>query len=121
MKHKSLVVFLVMTVPASALGQDPHASYKRAVDRLLEASDAEQVAYVNSAFDHGFPVESGDEVAVLARARSSIVLPALESRIEESLSDQSEQACSGGKVVDPSSDRIFSRSTSLTMPRTRIR
>jgi hypothetical protein len=73
----------------------------RFADRLNSMSEAEQIAYVNSAFDRGMPPELVDGVAVLLQTHSAVVLPVLESRIEETLKSASPVDSFTDKTVTP--------------------
>jgi hypothetical protein len=71
------------------------------VTRLLNMSEAEQKAYVNSAFDHGLPQASVDSATTLIRARSAILAPVLGARVLEALKSPSPIDCFADKTVDP--------------------
>jgi hypothetical protein len=76
---------------------------RRNVAHLLKQSDAEQKAYVNSAFDHGLPQASVDSVTQLVRARSAILAPILGDRIVAALKAKSPIDAFEDKTVDPQS------------------
>lgn len=68
---------------------------------LLQASEAEQVAFVTSVLDQGLPAESAGRMVVLQRNRSSLVLPLIEAKIEEVLKSNNPHECFKSPSVDP--------------------
>jgi len=92
---KSLAILAIAA--SAALAQAPSSE----VARLLKLSDAEQKAYVNSAFDHGLPQASVDSVTSLIRARSAVLAPVLGDRIVEALKSKSPIDCFTDKTVEP--------------------
>lgn len=69
--------------------------------RLLEASEAEQTAFIKSALDQGMPSGLGDRMTVLLRNKGSLVLPILEAKIEQVLGSNNPQECFTDNSVDP--------------------
>lgn len=53
-----------------------------AARQLLEWPEEQQIAFVTSVLDTGFPVGSGDEFALLVVNKSRVVVPRIEARIE---------------------------------------
>jgi hypothetical protein len=70
-------------------------------ERFLRMTEAEQIAYTNTAFDHGLTGDEAEELSVLIRIRSAVVLPVLERRTEELLNSVSSIDCFVDKTVDP--------------------
>jgi hypothetical protein len=56
-----------------------------AAKNVLLFSEAEQRQFVNSVLDAGFPEKEGDKFSLLLVNRSALVLPLLESRVEQEL------------------------------------
>src|SRR5580693_4238260 len=52
---------------------------------VLRLSEAEQRQFVDSTLDRGFPENDGDRFSVLLVNRSALVVPILESRVEQEL------------------------------------
>jgi hypothetical protein len=75
-----LVIVVALSAPA-CIAQDAAASSDDLVSRIARMSDAERVALAKSLIDEGSPVGGG--LSMLARSRSSIVLPLIERKIEE--------------------------------------
>jgi len=50
---------------------------------VLRLSEAEQREFVNSVLDAGFPDDTGDRFSLLLANRSALVVPILESRVEQ--------------------------------------
>ncbi len=92
---KSLAILVVAA--GAALAQPLNSE----LARLLKQSDAEQKAYVNSAFDHGLPQASVDSVTSLIRARSATLAPVLGDRIVEALKAKNPLDCFPDKTVEP--------------------
>jgi hypothetical protein len=69
--------------------------------RLLRASEAGQIAAVNSALDQGMPPAQGDFIGLLITNKSSLALPLLEAKIEQVLRSANPQECFTVKGVDP--------------------
>jgi hypothetical protein len=67
--------------------------------RLLRASEAEQIAAVNAALDHGLPPDN--DIGLLILNRSGVVLPLIEHKIEQVLKSSSPLDCFTGKNVNP--------------------
>ncbi len=95
LSSKTILAWIALTSASHALGQDSPAK------RLLQASEAEQTAFVKSALDQGMPAELGGQMILVLRNRSSMVLPLFEAKIEQVLKSSSPQECFTDKSVDP--------------------
>jgi hypothetical protein len=70
--------------------------------RLLKASEAEQIAWVNSELDRGMPAKpNADTLTMLVLNRSSVTLPLIERKIEQVLRSPSPSECFVDKSVAP--------------------
>jgi hypothetical protein len=89
-------VLLLLAVAALASSQDS------IVQRLPSMADREVVQMTRAIVDYG-PVagEQGDDLTVLARARSPLVLPILEAKIEEVLTSENPARCFTNNSIDP--------------------
>ena len=67
--------------------------------RLLRASEAEQIAAVNSTLDRGFPPDN--DIGLLMVNKSPLVLPLVEKKIEQVLKSASPRECFTDETVDP--------------------
>jgi hypothetical protein len=74
----------LMVLLALRMGSSQEAAPEAAKDVLL-LSEAEQRQFVNSVLNAGFPEKEGDRFSLLLVNRSVLVLPLLESRIEQEL------------------------------------
>jgi hypothetical protein len=97
---KSLTMLTVVMATAMAQ-QSPGPVNNPEVNRLLGMSEAEQKAYVNSAFDHGLPQASIDSLTGLVRQRSAILVPVLGARVLEAVKSPKPIDCFADKTVDP--------------------
>ena len=84
-----------MAQQSAGLTMDKEAAH------LLKLSEAEQKAYVNSAFDHGLPQATVNTVTTLIRERSATLAPVLGDRVVEALKSPKPIDCFVDKTVDP--------------------
>lgn len=80
----TLVKGALMVVLALRMGSSQEAAPEAAKDALL-LSEAEQRQFVSSVLNGGFPEKEGDRFSLLLVNRSALVLPLLESRVEQEL------------------------------------
>jgi len=69
--------------------------------RLLQASETEQIAFINSALDQGLPPDLSDQMSLVLNNRSSVALPLLEAKIEQVLKSDDPKECFTNKSVNP--------------------
>jgi len=81
-------------IAAVAFGQDARA--------VLDLNNADIVALVQSVMDQGFPADKSDQMTMLIINRSQVVIPAIETKIEEVINSQSPST----KFVDTASEMI---------------
>jgi hypothetical protein len=82
----------------SARTQDTQESLSQ---RILRASEADQLAYFNLRLNQGLRPVDDDAAGSLALGRSSVFLPILERKIEEVLRSGRPQDCFTDKDADP--------------------
>jgi hypothetical protein len=87
-----------MAAPAAAQAQTIDHSDIRYGSNILKVSEAEQVAYIESALNKGL---LDDDVAMLVLNRSALTLPLIEKKIEEVLASPNPASCFTVKGVDP--------------------
>jgi hypothetical protein len=99
-----IVVIAGATIPLSAAqgkrGTNPTA---RDIDQW---SDTDITTWIRSALDRGLPSELGDYLVVASHARSAIIVPLTEKKIEEVLRSTAPSTCFSDPSVDP---QIFLR------------
>jgi hypothetical protein len=83
------------------MGAPPSLAQDSAARRLLQASEAQQIAFVKSALDRGMPPDLGDQMSLVLLNRSSLVVPLLEEKIEQVLKSDDPRECFTDKSVDP--------------------
>lgn len=88
---------VAISLPHPVCGQD------EAWRRMLKATEAEQIAWINKDLDRGMPTVDPDAgvFVMLVLNRSQVVLPLIEQKIEEVLRSPSPPACFTDKSVDP--------------------
>lgn len=96
---KALTIFSLAA--ATAMAQQSGLTMDKEAARLLKQSEAEQKAYVNSAFDHGLPQATVNTVTTLIRERSATLAPMLGARVVEALKSPKPIDCFVDKTVDP--------------------
>jgi hypothetical protein len=80
--------------------QPPDHSQESLSQRILRASDADQLAYLHARMNQGLRPVDDDAVSTLL-FRSSLVLPIIERRIEEVLRSGNPQECFTDKAAVP--------------------
>jgi hypothetical protein len=89
---------------AAILHDDVYRIAREAWDlRTLPArlTETEQVAFVKAVSGQGIPPESFESLLILARARSSVVLPVIERKIEQVVMSSNPAECFTDKTVEP--------------------
>jgi hypothetical protein len=81
--------------------QDPAAGQEPLARRILRMREADQIAYINLELDRGMPVDQNGPFGMLLLNRSSLVLPMLETKIEEVLRSPNPLNCFTDKTVNP--------------------
>jgi len=92
---------LVPIVVAAAGAVTAPALQETLANRILRMSETEQVAYVNSRLQAGLKLDGQNALDVLIYARSSLVLPMLEKKIEEIIKSKTPRDCFADRTVDP--------------------
>ena len=69
---------------------------------ILDLSDGEQIAFIRSTMELGFPINRADQMTMLIINRSAVTLPLIEAKLEEAL--KSTQAPKG--FVETASEMI---------------
>lgn len=77
-------------------GQDGNAR------SILELSEVDQVAFITSTMDRGFPEDRADQMTMLIINRSSLTVPLIEERLEQALKSSSLST----KFIDIASEMI---------------
>lgn len=95
---KALTIFTFSI--AAAMAQKP-APIDPEAAHLLSKTEAEQKAFINSAFDQGLPLASVNTVTSLIRERSATLAPVLGARVEAAMKSASPIDCFADKTVDP--------------------
>jgi hypothetical protein len=98
---KSLTIVVFAT--AAALAQSTGPVNDKEAAALLKSNEAEQKAYINSAFDQGLPQASVSTVTILVRERSATLAPVLGARVQQALKSASPIDCFTDKTVEPQS------------------
>lgn len=101
MHAKKSLTILMLAAAAAAAQQSAGPGTDKEAARLLKMTEAEQKAYVNSAFDHGLPEASVSTVTILVRERSALLAPVLGARVVEALKSPSPIECFADKTVVP--------------------
>jgi hypothetical protein len=102
MHTKSLYVCrFAIALTALANAQEQPQSQEPLWKRILQMSDADQVAYVNQRLNEGLRPVPDDAVGPLISSRSSLVLPVIEKKIEEVLKSPNPRECFTDQTVDP--------------------
>src|SRR6266568_8328496 len=104
MDSKQVVVFVVGIAAITACGApQPHAQ-QAMPNRILTLSDAEQIAFTTAYLNRGMPVgddQGAGDMTYLVLNRSSLVLPIIETKIEQVLKSPNPQDCFSVRNVDP--------------------
>lgn len=77
-----------LAVPVLMLGQAESISARN----ILKQSTADQIAFLETAVDLGFPEDRADQITMLVINRSEIALPILTRRVEDALISQTAPA-----------------------------
>ena len=75
-------------------------AWEKSPRRLLAMSDAEQIAFVQTYFERGFPYTQMDAVNALARGHSSLILPIIGARIQSALQSVKPSDCQAVMITD---------------------
>jgi hypothetical protein len=93
------LTILATATAALAAAQALHGD-RSIYDRINVMSDAEQVALAKSILDRGVRVPDDSPLDILARGRSSLILPIIERKIEDVLRSPNPLECFTDKSVD---------------------
>ena len=75
-----LLFILVFSLPL--LGQEQGAR------KILDLSEADQIAFITSTIDQGFPEDRADQMTMLLINRSALTVPLIETKLEETLKSE---------------------------------
>lgn len=75
------LLLAVLLVSSSVHGQD----VVPAARTILDLSEGEQVAFIRSTMELGFPINRADQMTMLVINRSALALPLIEAKMEEAL------------------------------------
>ena len=106
MEIKRLIVLPLAGFAIAQTGLQPAdpACHPIPARRTLELPDERQVACMNDWLGRGMPTSESPQMSFLVRARSSLVLPIIEKKIEDVVVSRSPLDCFTNKTVDP---RLF--------------
>jgi hypothetical protein len=82
-KNVALCSFCATCLLQLCFGQKPPSV--EGASSVLQIADAEQTAFVKSVLDEQFPFTQGDKFSILLINRSELVVPLVESKIEQEL------------------------------------